>query len=101
MSEKTTAKKASSKAKKTFWDEYMNEYVQVFVPMVPGGPNEPLLLIHNGRAVIFDRGKTHRMKRYLAKIFQDSMDAQQVQYLKIQKLENETAAALANPSVIS
>lgn len=99
--ETTVKKKTQKKAKKNHWDEYMNQYVSVFVPMTDTGSNEPLLIIHNGKAYPFERGKTHRMKRYLAKIYENAMAARQVQYMRVYELQEQTKAALANPSVLA
>ena len=96
-----TTKKKTRKAKKSYWDEYMNQYVNVFVPMNDSGSNEPLLIIHNGKAYPFERGKTHRMKRYLARIYENAMAAKQVQYMRVYELQEQTRAALANPSVMA
>ena len=101
MAETATKKKTGKKAKKSPWYEYMNEFVSVFVPMNDSGSNEPLLLILNGKAYPFERGKTHRMKRYLAKIYEDAMAARQIQYMRVYELQEQTRAALANPSILS
>ncbi len=101
MAETTAKKKTGKKAKKSPWYDYMNEFVSIFVPMNDSGSNEPLLIIHNGKAYPFERGKTHRMKRYLAKIYQDAMEAKQIQYMRIYELQEQTRAALANPSILS
>lgn len=97
----TTKKKTQKAAKKSHWDEYMNQYVNVFVPMNDSGSNEPLLIIHNGRAYPFERGKSHRMKRYLARIYENAMAAKQIQYMRVYELQEQTRAALANPSVMA
>ena len=41
------------------------------------------------------------MKRYLAKIYQDAMEAKQIQYMRVYELQEQTRAALANPSILS
>ena len=101
MAETTTRKKTGKKAKKNHWDDYYNEYVNVYVPMNDSGSKEPLLLIHNGRAYLFERGRNHRMKRFLAKIYEDSLMAKQIQYMHISEKLEETRTALANPTIIS
>ena len=101
MAETTTRKKTGKKAKKSHWDDYYNEYVNVYVPMNDSGSKEPLLLIHNGRAYLFERGRNHRMKRFLAKIYEDALKAKQIQYMRISEMQEQTRASLANPTVIS
>ena len=94
----TETKKKTAKAKENRWRKFMNEYVNVFVPVIPGGSNEPLLIILNGRAYPYERGKNHRMKRCVANIYRKSIEAQQIQYMHIAELEQKAQAAIASPA---
>ena len=78
-------------------DEDIEEFrIRDYEEALRGGLETLELLLNT-----FERGKTHRMKRYLAKIYQDAMEAKQIQYMRVYELQEQTRAALANPSILS
>ena len=70
------------------------EYVDLYVPLLPGQDTSDLLIVLNGKNYILPRGKTHRVKKAVAKIYMESLGAQQVQFAHIKELQDSAAASM-------
>ena len=70
------------------------EYVDLYVPILPGQDSSDLLIILNGKNYLLPRGKTHRVKKAVAQIYMNSLEAQQLQYAHIKELQDSAAASM-------
>ena len=71
-----------------------SEYVDLYVPVLPGQDSSDLFISLNGKNYLLPRGKTHRVKKAVAKIYLNSMEAQQYQYAHIRELQDSTKASM-------
>ena len=70
------------------------EYVDLYVPILPGQDSADLLIVLNGKNYLLPRGKTSRVKKAVAQIYMDSLDAQQLQFAHIRELQDSAKASL-------
>ena len=69
------------------------EYVDLYVPLLPGQDSSDLLIVLNGKNYLLPRGKSHRVKKAVAKIYMESLEAQQLQFAHIKELQDSAAAS--------
>ena len=70
------------------------EYVDLYVPILPGQDSSDLLIVLNGKNYLLPRGKTSRVKKAVARIYMDSLEAQQLQFAHIKELQDSAKASL-------
>ena len=70
------------------------EYVDLYVPLIPGQDTTDLHIVLNGKNYILPRGKTSRVKKAVAQIYMNSLEAQQVQFAHIRELQDSAKASM-------